>query len=96
MAAKKLVESSANPHRPGTHREPGQPPTGRDQVRQYAQENGYDLSTPYGLDTFTRPDGRKVEIDYARGGRRIQGIWVNNELASGATRKDALAALRGE
>ncbi|MFN6548409.1 hypothetical protein [Mycolicibacterium nivoides] len=68
---------------------------GRDQVRQHAQGNGYELSTPYGLDTFTRSDGRKVEIDYARGGVRIMGIWVNNELQRGATRKDALAALPG-
>lgn len=68
---------------------------GRDQVRQHAQENGYQLSTPYGLDTFTRSDGRKVEIDYARGGVRIMGIWVNNELERGATRRDALEALRG-
>lgn len=67
---------------------------GRNQVRQHALENGYELSTPYGLDTFTRPDGRKVEIDYARGGVRIMGIWINNELQRGATRKDALAALR--
>lgn len=67
---------------------------GRNQVRQHALENGYELSTPYGLDTFTRPDGRKVEIDYARGGVRIMGIWINNELQRGATRKDTLAALR--
>lgn len=81
---------------PGPSRKSGQPVNGRDQVRQYALENGYQLSTPYGLDTFTRPDGRKVEVDYARGGVRIQGIWVNNQLARGSTRSDALAALRGD
>ena len=68
----------------------------RDQVRQYALENGYELSTPYGLDTFTRPDGRKVEVDYARGGVRVEGVWVNNQLVRGSTRNDAWAALRGD
>nr|WP_172692683.1 hypothetical protein [Mycolicibacterium sp. CBMA 213] len=69
---------------------------GRDQVRQYAQENGYEFSTPYGLDTFSRSDGRKVEVDYVRGGKRILGIWGNNDLVRGANREAALAALRGD
>ncbi len=71
--------------------------SGRDQVRRYAQENGYEFSTPYGLDTFSRPDGRKVEVDYVRGGKRILGIWVNNNLVrDGANREAAFAALRGD
>lgn len=96
MASEKLVRSPEDCLGPPVHRASEPPMNGRDQVRRYAQENGYELSTPYGLDTFTRHDGRKVEVDYARGGRRIQGIWVNNALVRGATRKDALAALTSD
>lgn len=66
----------------------------RDEIRRFAAENGYDLTTPYQLDTFTRGE-RKVEVDYARGGKRVLGVWVDNCLAAGGASKAlALAALK--
>ena len=53
---------------------------GRNQVCQHALENGYELLTLYGLDTFTRPDGRKVEIDYAKAtGADIASSFVEGQ-----------------